>query len=202
MCGLQLEFTNGYTSPMFETAESQRENSEVKAIHINPARTIGQITMSLYHGTVPIGFQLIDDLGDHIMYEFWTNKRGGHFVTQDIPKGYQIIGLRCNTGREDQTCLDNVSFLLCKTPKPMPPQLLKPPKNKQKRILQHGMSALDIALDNVDSGSEIDEELPLSSTLPNPRLMKSMKIEKSKFGLALSNSNSGFTDSRASSPYQ
>ena len=64
------------------------------------------------------------------------------------------------------------------------------------------MSALDIALDNVDSGSEIDEELPLSSTLPNPRLMKSMKIEKSKFGLTLSNSNSGFTDSRASSPYQ
>ena len=43
--------------------------------------------MSLYHGTVPIGFQLIDDLGDHILYEFWTQRRAGHFVTHSIPKG-------------------------------------------------------------------------------------------------------------------
>ena len=56
MCGLQLEFSNGYSSPMFETAESYKSKREVKTININPARTIGQITMSLYHGTVPIGF--------------------------------------------------------------------------------------------------------------------------------------------------
>ena len=73
----------------------------------------------------------------------------------------------------------------------------KPPKLKQKRIARPGMSALDIALDVVDSGSEIDEELPLSSTLPNPLLtMKTMKLEKSSFGLVHSNSNSAFTDSR------
>ena len=56
MCGLQLEFSNGYSSPMFETAESYKSKREVKTININPARTIGQVTMSLYHGTVPIGF--------------------------------------------------------------------------------------------------------------------------------------------------
>ena len=101
MCGLQLEFSNGYSTPMFETTESKKSKRSVHTIQIDPNRTIGQITMSLYHGTVPIGFQLIDDLGDHIMYEFWTNKRGGHFVTQDIPKGYQIIGVKCNTGANE-----------------------------------------------------------------------------------------------------
>ena len=112
-------------------------------------------------------------------------------MTQDIPKGYQIIGLKCNTGTKDQTYLDNISFLLCKCPKPMTTSP-KPPKLKQKRMLPRaGMSALDIALDVVDSGSEIDEELPLSSTLPNPLLtMKTMKLEKSKFALIHSNSNS------------
>ena len=54
-------------------------------------------------------------MGDIFLYEFWTQRRAGHFVTKDIPVGEQIIGIECNTGAAEQQFIDKIGFLLCKS---------------------------------------------------------------------------------------
>ena len=68
-------------------------------------------------GAIYVGrLRLIDEEGQYIVnLKWWTRKRKGEWVFQDIPEGKEIIGLQCNT--RDAGChLRRVGWVLW-TPK-------------------------------------------------------------------------------------
>lgn len=114
------------------------------------------MTFSLFHGSVPIGFQLTDDVGDIFLYEFWTQRRAGHFVNLEIPEGQQIIGIECNTGDDKQTFIDRIGLLLCKSygdPLRMPRLSIRTKMNKGD---SDPFSVLGKKLTDSNSDSSID----------------------------------------------
>ena len=127
------------------------------------------MTFSLYHGSIPIGFQLTDDMGDIFLYEFWTQRRAGHFVNLEIPDGQQIIGIECNTGDEKQTFIDRIGLQLCKSygdPLSLPRLSIN---SRMKKGSSDPFSAIGKRQTDSNSESSIDDNtLPLSTTMPLP----------------------------------
>ena len=102
---IRLEFTYGITSPLFEAED---KNHKLKSVEVDTTRTVRKISMNVCDSLNQLrGMRLIDQFGKNIIELIWcTNNTDCKWITQEVPKGQQIIGLQCNTKT-------NNSFIQC-----------------------------------------------------------------------------------------
>ena len=51
--------------------------------------------MKVWNGFALMGFRMTDEEGNHLVDLNWSGV--GAWITQEIPEGLEIIGLKCNT---------------------------------------------------------------------------------------------------------
>ena len=97
MCAIQFGFTNGLESPLFETSDPKNKDAleEVKKIKIDTSRQIRQVSMKVWNGYAIMGLRMTDEEGNYVVDLNWSGV--GAWISQDIPDGLEIIGLKCNT---------------------------------------------------------------------------------------------------------
>ena len=97
---MQLEFTGGFKSPIFETDKGKDLEIEWKTI--DEAKEIRKVSVYVYENKKQ-GFCLIQrlrfaDENNNKLFEFiWSQDNDGHWVTHEVQKGSEIIGMYCNT---------------------------------------------------------------------------------------------------------
>ena len=70
----------------------------MKHIEIDPALTIRQISVKIAFNEEIRGLRLIDEGGQYIADETWCESSDiGEWETKVMPKGLEIIGVRCRT---------------------------------------------------------------------------------------------------------
>ena len=128
LSGIELIFTNGVSTPMFDTEKSTSD--EIKTIDIDINRPIVRIDMKTYADEI-YGLRLVeksykpipphDELAkqpaqvSYICNEMWNTKnpnlgRWWHFP---IPEDQEIIGVECTRNSNDQY-ITRIGFLLWK----------------------------------------------------------------------------------------
>ena len=70
LSGMQLEFSNGIKTPMFQAGMEAEMGWDPKTIKIDTTRKIAQISMNVHVGAIH-GMRLIDDNGEYIMNVTW-----------------------------------------------------------------------------------------------------------------------------------
>ena len=94
LSGIQLVFSNGITTPLFESKAA--EFDELKTVKINPLRTVCYISWR-FNGVAYEGLRLYDESNSYVLNLTWHKAPTGEWSKlQEIPVGQQIIGLKCN----------------------------------------------------------------------------------------------------------
>ena len=96
LCAIQLEFSNGIKSPLYETKESKEKQFELKRAKFDHTQTIREISMKVGQNAYDsfTGFKLNDGyIADVVWSETSENAK---WVTQRVPDGNEIIGIQCD----------------------------------------------------------------------------------------------------------
>ena len=96
LCAIQLAFSNGDTSPMFEAEQVSPVELPIHTVQINPAAEITKVSMLIAeNGCYIKGIRFYS--GTDILIDFeWSNRddiSGCKWETRKIPKGSEIIGV-------------------------------------------------------------------------------------------------------------
>ena len=91
MCGIQLEFTNGYKTP-FPLTDICKDYPrwEVKSIDIDPTKTIKHVLVKISFGKYIDGIKMLDKDGNYIVDVQWSSfdePQGSDWIVQEIPEG-------------------------------------------------------------------------------------------------------------------
>ena len=71
LTAIQICFTNGEMTPLFETNYSKEQHFELKTIKVNHTRQIKQIGVKTTSGFID-GLRLTDDQGHHVVNVCWN----------------------------------------------------------------------------------------------------------------------------------
>ena len=122
LVGIQLVFTNGFKSPMFETYYGKQQGRnhnrdwpilKTFVIDIDTSQTISQVCMMIKDQKF-IGIKLMDLKEQDIAKHIWcTNIVEGNEVwtPMKIPQDQIICGLKCNLSSDD-TAIKRLAFNL------------------------------------------------------------------------------------------
>ena len=109
MCGIKLIFSQGFSTPLFQTyfgalrgVDGQgREEYGIRRIEVDASRRVSAISMKV-SGWFFLGLRLIDERGDFIVDETWLPESeqnwqvvDAEWVTKMLPEGEAIIGVKC-----------------------------------------------------------------------------------------------------------
>ena len=72
LCGLQLVFTNGMSSDLYETSEAKERESDLKTIQIDTSKEIRQVSMKIWNGFAIKGLRLTDGDGNNLINLNWA----------------------------------------------------------------------------------------------------------------------------------
>ena len=96
--GIQLVFTQGFETPMYEATSMAEKNYEVSSIKVDKkAKKIAKIGIFWFKNHV-CGIRLINKFGDIVADKTWYSAGGedAKFEMKDVPEGAEIIGIKCN----------------------------------------------------------------------------------------------------------
>ena len=99
LSGIQLEFTNGHTTPMFQTEKAKRKDPliQLKTVNVDTSKTIAAIAMKVAEGNYLNGLQLIDTEGEFVVDVTWDgaeeDEDAGEWIRNEVPIGQEIIGI-------------------------------------------------------------------------------------------------------------
>ena len=75
-----------------ELAIADQESATMKEVKIDPLKTINSVSVKVFNGFAINGLRFTDKEGQNILdLDFGSN---GNWVTEQVPKGYEIIGMR------------------------------------------------------------------------------------------------------------
>lgn len=81
LSAIQLEFTNGMSTPLFQSGIEEELGRQPKSLNIDPTRRIAQVSMNVHVSSIH-GLRLLDDNGDYIIDIVWHCKGAlGEWVT-------------------------------------------------------------------------------------------------------------------------
>ena len=100
LSGIQLKFTNGFSTPMFETQLAKDDNHEMKKVPVDPTREIRRVKVRYEEfpdrNTYIHGLAMEDKESNKIVDLIFANYRSRE-TTETIAEGHHIIGLQVNT---------------------------------------------------------------------------------------------------------
>ena len=70
LAGIQMFYSDGSSSPMFETSVSRENNWKIRTIDIAPHRKITSVSVNVYHCWIR-GLRLVDSLGKYLVNTTW-----------------------------------------------------------------------------------------------------------------------------------
>ena len=77
-----------------EMAIADKESATMKEVKIDPLKTISSVSVKVFNGFAINGLRFTDEEGENIVdLDFGSN---GNWVTEQVPKGYEIVGMRTN----------------------------------------------------------------------------------------------------------
>ena len=115
LSSFQLHFTDEVESQVFEASKSK---ASLTHIEIDTERTIRKISLKIAYNEEIRGLRLMDEFDEFIVDVTWCEHSDiGEWVTKQIPKGLEIIGVRCRT-QHYYTIIPRIDFLLWK-PEPL-----------------------------------------------------------------------------------
>ena len=122
LSAIQLEFTNGFKTPFYETEGSKEAEPPIKPknLYVDPERTIREISM-MVTGSSPTslrfirGLRLIDEKGEFIVdYKWCASNLEGDWTTHKVPEHHRIIGLKCRNTKGAYDLMFRVGFQIWK----------------------------------------------------------------------------------------
>lgn len=116
LMAIQLGFTNGVETPLFEAKGKCRSIPSI-SVDVDTSRTIRQLRMFVSENYHMCKLKMIDEKGKNIVNLDWTNKYDGRgkWLIRDIPHKKEIIGLYCTTAKYDFS-IPCVGFILWTPP--------------------------------------------------------------------------------------
>ena len=78
LSGIQLMFTNGVESPIFESETSR--DRELSTVDIDITRTIRKVGLLLSNSHYIFGIKLLDEKNREIIWEEWNAEVPGHIT--------------------------------------------------------------------------------------------------------------------------
>ena len=138
LVGIQLVFTNGFKTPMFQTYYAKMEGRQEKALDDGEGRRKSQDAPVLHTNVLPVdhtktiatvafriqshndkqklmGIKLTDSEGTLCGEVMWRTAGTGaqeSWEEKEVPEGNFICGLKANVS-SDATAIQSLSFLLC-----------------------------------------------------------------------------------------
>ena len=96
LSGIQLMFTNGVESPIFESDTSR--DRELTTIDIDISKSVRKLGLLVSNSNYIFGIKLLDEKNREIIWEEWNGEVPGHITWkyQKIPEGQEIIGVYGN----------------------------------------------------------------------------------------------------------
>ena len=64
---MQLEFTDGFKTPMMQTGHSSKKNYGVQTIELDVTKRIAKISMAIWNSQKVLGIRMYDDEGNYIV---------------------------------------------------------------------------------------------------------------------------------------
>ncbi len=108
---IQLGFTNGVQSSYFNTSWVKDE-TELKWTEIDTSKTIRKVSVYWGMGYCIERLRLIDENDENIIELNWDESNNGEWITKEIPKGQEIIGLYCNKIIASPGIIGRLGFIL------------------------------------------------------------------------------------------
>jgi len=100
LSGIQLEFTNGKQTPMFQTEKAKRKDPliQLKKVNVDTSKTIAAIAMKVADGNYLNALRLIDTDGEFVVDVSWDgaeeDEDAGEWIRNEVPIGQEIIGIQ------------------------------------------------------------------------------------------------------------
>ena len=108
LMGIQLKFTNGVKSPLFQTASSV-DVGRAQEAEIDFERRIVRANVFVSTSKKIYALQLVDDCGEYAL-DLTFDTGSGDWHCREIPADREIIGLYCNT--DDPHYIQNLGLIL------------------------------------------------------------------------------------------
>ena len=96
LTAIEILFSNGVETPLFEEEGYKDSNFEWKFIDIDPNKPIRKISVRSDVAGWIFGLRFINADGENIIDENWNTTEDGDWVTKDIPEGEEVIGIKCD----------------------------------------------------------------------------------------------------------
>ena len=111
LCGIQLEFSNGVCTPLFETHDAVRKGLELIRVDVAD-RPIRKVSLNVVRGELINGLRIFD-CEDRMIVNIVGKSASvlGSWQSKSIPAGLQIIGVKCSS-RQARDSIPRVGFLL------------------------------------------------------------------------------------------
>ena len=93
LTAIEMLFSNEIETPLYEDDGYKQDDFMWKFIDIDPNRQIRSISVRSDPCGWIFGLRLMDEDGVNIVDENWNKVEDGDWVTKDITKGEEIIGL-------------------------------------------------------------------------------------------------------------
>ena len=123
LTAIQLCFTNGEKTPLFETKASSAAGEMLKTIRVAQTCPIKKISVKGQSGFID-GLRLTDEKGHVIVDECWNilMKDSTEWSTYEIPAGQEIVGIYCHA--KALQVIPCLGFILRAKPKASKSELL------------------------------------------------------------------------------
>ena len=103
LSGIQLCFTNGYRTPMFESDETKESAQDNKLIKIDPEKNIAAIAMKVDRDDWLRGLKLISDEQEVLCDVTWCSYRDdGRWIWKYLEDYEQIVGIAVDKETETE----------------------------------------------------------------------------------------------------
>lgn len=101
LSGIELLFTNGVGTPMFDTEKSTGDG--VKTVQVDPARPLTRIDVKVWADEI-YGLRLVEKPGVYAVNEMWNTRNAhiGRWESFRIPEQLEIIGVQCSRGKNSR----------------------------------------------------------------------------------------------------
>ena len=99
---VQLQFTNGIESPLFQkdaiANKANEDGYELKNLEIDPTKKIVKVSFKVREiDNAMCALRLIDESATNVIELEWIKTDNDAWVSCDIPDGHEIIGLYMST---------------------------------------------------------------------------------------------------------
>ena len=98
LSAIQLAFTGGYKTPLFESEETKESGWEQKLIKIDPTKNIASLAMKISDDGWLRGLKILSDEQETLCDVTWSTYRDdGKWVWKDLADNEQIMGIAVDT---------------------------------------------------------------------------------------------------------